>query len=1156
MTFNTPNGEADTMPQLTTEFQSLPEEYQHVIGLAQDKYKITVAPLQLLVGGWSGAVVYLVSVSSNDTRSVEHCILKLDHKGKSAKSDEVTRHNIVMNKSTSDFARAHIAELVFDRVEYESAIAIFYRIAGQSLLNYRPLSSYGQQSQLETIFMATNSVLLAEWNGNATFDQAIHPQKLLAKWLGFRLDAGGNIERFLESVCQVNPGIAGFLIGGNVFPNPLIYARKPEYWGKARFIDVATGFIHGDLNTNNILVKFSENQDVLEGYYLIDFALFKEQMPLLYDQRYLELSYLILAMSQVSFAKCINLLMVMAEVDIVDPHKVPIEMSGVSAVIASARSAFAEWVKENHPSLHDDLWGQYWLAGVAAGLSYCHKPGMGQAERLTGLVYAAANLKRYAALFGIPTPAEGRQLYDAAQFQPDKSLGEATPTVESGSSRTPAAPNNLPRQLTGFIGRETELTSLKVLLSDVRNRLVAIVAPGGMGKTRLALEAAGQIYQEYSQGVFFVALDRLSSADLIVQAVAEVLPISLSSKEDPKSRIIDYLRDKTTLLVMDNFEHVLDGVVFVQEILEAAPRAQVLATSRAKLNLMSETIFNIGGLTVDEDSPEKNSAIQLFAQSARRTQPKFELNDAVLPAVTRICRIIEGMPLAIVLAAAWIDTLSVDEIAAEIEKSIDILETEKRDLPDRQHSVRAVIESSWNLVEATAQNLLKRLAVFRGGFTRAVAQEAAGASLRGLSQLVDKALLRHDPDTGRYSIHELLRQYAEEQLALSAEAERSAHEAHAKYFADFMKTRGVHLHDQHQKAALLEIEADFDNIRVAWNYWADKQDASRLIEFISALWLFFEVRGSFTPAIQFFGDAAKKLTANEPDIVCARAQLRARQAWFTALIGLPDEGLLMAQESVNTLSQFSKQDITVETFHCVNINAIFLNKNEIVAQISQEMMARANRSGDIWEQGWALVWWAYALVLQRQIGEALQAGQEALAIFERLDNPFGSSVASGIILGATSMAIGDISAAKTHYLRGAQAAEAIDYLRLLQISYDNLGTVALLEGDIQQAQQFFLKSLRISQECGQTREMLASLRDLANVYIARGDLESALQLLAIVLNHSVSDQNSLNRPERLRDEAEKLRAQIETRLDPSRYRTTWQTGQRQHIAEVVKQILI
>src|SRR3990172_7412025 len=184
------------MPELTTDFQSLPEEYQHVIRLAQDTYKISVAPLQLLVGGWSGAVVYLVSVSANDTGRVEHCILKLDRKGKSAKSDEVTRHNIVMSKSTPEFAREHIAELVFDRVEHEGAIAIFYRIAGQSLLKYLPLSKYERQSQLETLFTQTNTVLLNEWNGNAAFEQDVHPQKILHNWLGFRLDSGSNTERF------------------------------------------------------------------------------------------------------------------------------------------------------------------------------------------------------------------------------------------------------------------------------------------------------------------------------------------------------------------------------------------------------------------------------------------------------------------------------------------------------------------------------------------------------------------------------------------------------------------------------------------------------------------------------------------------------------------------------------------------------------------------------------------------------------------------------------------------------------------------------------------------------------------------------------------------------------------------------------------------
>ena len=356
--------------------------------------------------------------------------------------------------------------------------------------------------------------------------------------------------------------------------------------------------------------------------------------------------------------------------------------------------------------------------------------------------------------------------------------------------------HNLPTQLTAFLGREAELASLTTLLSDSSNRLITIVAPGGMGKTRLSLEAAGQMIEAFRQGIYFIPLDRIPSADMIVQSVADVLPISLASNEDPKARVLDYLRDKKILLVMDNFEHVLDEATFVQDILTAAPQVQILATSRLRLNLTGETVFNIEGLTIDEGSPEKNSAVQLFLQSIKQTQPDFELNDSVLPSATKICHLVDGMPLAIVLAAAWIDTLSVDEIASEIEKSIDLLETEKRDVPDRQRSVRAVIESSWDQVDASAQDLLKRLSVFRGGFTRAAAQEAAGASLRGLSQLVNKALLRRDPDTGRYVIHELLRQYAEEQLALSTGEEKSAHENHAQYFAALMKTCWEHMREK------------------------------------------------------------------------------------------------------------------------------------------------------------------------------------------------------------------------------------------------------------------------------------------------------------------------------------------------------------------------
>jgi hypothetical protein len=401
----------------------------------------------------------------------------------------------------------------------------------------------------------------------------------------------------------------------------------------------------------------------------------------------------------------------------------------------------------------------------------------------------------------------------------------------------------------------------------------------------------------------------------------------------------------------------------------------------------------------------------------------------------------------------------------------------------------------------------------------------------------------------------LLRQYAEEQLTLSDEEEQAAHETHARYFAGFMLMHQTMLHDHRQRVALHEIEADFDNIRAAWDYWTERQDAARLLDFTSAAWLFFEARGSFAPAIQFFGSAAQKLRANVPEVIGARAELQARQAWFTALIGQPEDGLGLSLASVQTLRRYAPDAVSVEILEDVTINAIFLNRDETLVQITQDMMARADRSGDGWERAWALIWGAFALVVQGQASQALQAGQEARAIFESRGNQFGISVASGIILGSIFMTMGDFGTAKTHLLRGVEAAEEINYLRMLQICNDSLGTLALIEGDVQGAEQFFLSSLRISQKCGQTREILASLRDIARVRIAEGDLDGALQLAAVVLKHPVSEQNSLNRPERLRDETEKLRTQVEGRLEPAQYRAAWEAGQRRRLPEVVAQIL-
>jgi hypothetical protein len=245
---------------IPVDFGSLPSEYQNVLRLAQERHNLQVTPLEELKGGRTGARLYLVSISAPVRGPVEHIILKLDRVNPQVRFDEATRHGLAVSQAPPDFARQHTVDLAFDRVERDGAIAAFYSIAGQSLHHFRPLASYERQCQLQTIFSTTNELLLAEWNAASTFDQAVHPQSLLARWLTYRLEPKGNIERFLEDVCHIRADTAGLLVQGHVFPNPLAYARQVERWGEVRSIDAIIGFQHGDLNTTNVLVKFAGNE--------------------------------------------------------------------------------------------------------------------------------------------------------------------------------------------------------------------------------------------------------------------------------------------------------------------------------------------------------------------------------------------------------------------------------------------------------------------------------------------------------------------------------------------------------------------------------------------------------------------------------------------------------------------------------------------------------------------------------------------------------------------------------------------------------------------------------------------------------------------------------------------------------------------------------
>ena len=385
-----------------------------------------------------------------------------------------------------------------------------------------------------------------------------------------------------------------------------------------------------------------------------------------------------------------------------------------------------------------------------------------------------------------------------------------------------------------------------------------------MGKTRLALTLAEIAQEDFPDGVAFVALAALTALDGLMMTIADALGLQLFAERGTvEQQVRDYLRDKHLLLVLDNFEHLLEGSPQIANLLAAAAQVKVLVTSRERLNLDGETVYPLGGLPYPGQADAENvldyGAVQLFIECARRANSQFSAHDTA--SIARVCQQVQGMPLALELAAAWAGMLAPSEIAEEIARSADFLRTTMRNFPDRLRSVRAVFEATWRRLTDDERQGFRRLSVFRGGFTREAAQVVAGADLNTLAGLVNKALLGHPPGGGRYEIHELLRQYAAEQLEASGEG-TTVLAAHQAYFGQLAHKWSRALRSPKQLQALDTLDADLDNIREAFGRAIATRQAEQ-IEPFADLWFFFEMRARNVEGMKFFSPAVEALRGQD-----------------------------------------------------------------------------------------------------------------------------------------------------------------------------------------------------------------------------------------------------------------------------------------------------
>ncbi len=649
--------------------------------------------------------------------------------------------------------------------------------------------------------------------------------------------------------------------------------------------------------------------------------------------------------------------------------------------------------------------------------------------------------------------------------------------------------NNLPPQPTLFVGRGKELAEIAALLADPNCRLLTLVGPGGIGKTRLAIQTANDQQPLFADGVLFVPLTPLFSADLLPSAIAEAFEISFFGAEEPRIQIARYLREKHMLLIMDNFEHLLEGTGLVTDLLQAAPDLKILATSRERLNLQEEWVSLLDGLSFPAESfagsLEHYSAVQLFVQRARQMNTHFSL-DENNQAVISICQQVEGMPLGLELAASWLRAMSCQQIVALMASSLDFLTTPLRNIPERHRSLRAVFTQSWNLLSSDEQAILMKLSVFRGGFDLEAAGQVAGASLPLLASLVDKSLIRIDA-SGRYDIHELLRQYAAEKLIQAGEVDAVV-KCHLNYFLQLAEEAESHLFSSQQIPWFDRLTIEMDNFRAAFTHAAESESGLRLA--VSLGWFFSEC-SYWKEGLDWF---ERTLAANP----IAPAELVAKA--FHLVGGLA--GHFGDQARLVTYCQ-----------QAIEIGKVTDNKKAVAWALShlglyedtdfqqagihlQESLALFREIGDVMGMAHCLIRLAWNSLWQENIPLAGKCVNEAALLSEQADDTIMLSWVNNT-LGRIARFNREFEDAREFFKRSEayfRKAKLTDGVNLTLLS---LADVELKLGNLDETGRIYKEALRLQRAVALNHPAFpTSLAGLAHIALLQGEYERSARLLA------------------------------------------------------------
>lgn len=729
--------------------------------------------------------------------------------------------------------------------------------------------------------------------------------------------------------------------------------------------------------------------------------------------------------------------------------------------------------------------------------------------------------------------------------------------------------SRLPLPISSFIGRETELDTLHQILASGA-RLITLVGPGGVGRTRLALEVCAREATLYPHGACFVSLEAISEAEHVLPEIARGLSVELSGTATPLEDLVSALTGKRLLLGVDNWEHLIEAAVQIVPLLAACPDLQIIATSREALRLRGEQVIWVEPLQLPQgdagkrlEATRESQAVQLFVERARAVRPGFELDGRNMAAVTEICSLVDGLPLAIELAAALLRLFSPEALLARMQSSgnfagrsgsVNLLVGGPRDLPARQQTIRSTIDWSYSLLDTEEQSVFRRMAVFADGCDLEAAEAVCEAESAGrrpildtLITLTDKSLLRLQRIDGepRFGMLQTIREYTSLQLQAADELNEISRR-HASYYNNLVESavQGLNGPDVHVWSGRLDIE--HDNFRTALGWSLDHDELATAFHIGGNLWRFWDSRGLYSEGIQWL----KRILATEGNVsLLDRANVLNGAGGLALKLSDDDSAKWYLTEALTVRKEAGDMPGVSGSLH--NLAMLAINQNDYKTALSRiEESLNVDRDlGDRAGVASGTLVLAWILTVERQYESACTHTLQALATFQELN--ITPMIAHSLeMLGNISFWQEDYDQAHEYVSKGQALFQSLGFASAALNVNHSLGNIALSQQRVLEAEELFTELLKGKMETGDKTGIFGALDGLACVAVARSAPLRAAQLWGA--SEAARKTNGVPRPDSEQEFCERYITTTRAQLKEREFLSAYQAGEAMNLEHAIR----